>query len=410
MIKIKNNYLNILTYILIFSVFMGSNFLKFQIFGVRFNFARIVMLLTTIVSLYTIIKTRKIFNFKSSSIKLCFLFFVIWSVWATFSIFRTLDLKNYFIVLFYILIGTCNILYFCQHVNLKKEHNKLLNLINFSVFINCLYYIYLFYLQNKNIGGFYHNSNDLATVLLFAIPSVIYMLLNSKSNKMKLINGFYLLVYLYSFVSIFSRACILGFFMSCILLVVILIIKFRDKIFKNQKNIIMLFVFLIIFVLLFIYIVSHYVGKIKLKPIANARSSNEIRTNLILNSFHFLCQDGNLFLGIGAGNSKYYLKNYSIYSTRNIYNFHNFWLDLIVEYGIFIFLGFICVYVCLCKKLYDNIPRKKINTLDMIMLFFLFAFVMASISSSTILTREWLWLVFGIIIAYLDYECIKKVK
>lgn len=410
MIKIKDNYLNILTYILIFSVFMGSNFLKFEIMGMRFNIARIFMIVTTIISLYTIVKTKKICDFKNNFTKFYFLFFVIWSIWSIFSIFKTLDLKNYFIMLFYIVVGTGNILYFCQHVDLKKNYNIFLNLVNFSVFINCLYYIYLFYFQNRNIGGFYHNSNDLATVLLFTIPSAIFMFINSKSSKMKLVNSVYLLVYLYSFVSIFSRACLLGFFMSCILLVAVLMVKFRDKIFKSKKNIIMLFIFLAIFVLAFIYIISHYVGKVRLKPVENARTSKEIRTNLILNSFHFLSQDGNLFLGIGAGNSKYYLKNYSIYSTHNIYNFHNFWLDLIVEYGIFIFLGFIYLYICLCKKLYDNIPRENINTMDLIMLFFLFAFVIASISSSTIITREWLWLVFGIIMTYLDYEYMKKIK
>ena len=401
----KEKLIEIFTYILFFSVFMGSNFCKFNIFHTNFNIARVLMIVAAIIAIASIIKSlikkEKLIDFKNKHIRYCAIYFICWSIYSIISIYKALDLKMYLITNFFISIGTLLIIYFLKVVNIDKIKNKLFDLMNIAVVINCIYYLYLFFVKNKNIGGFYHNSNDLGTVLLLTIPITIYLMLNEKEKKKKIIYCFILLLYTICFKNITSRGAILGLFFSIFVFIFIKLIKNKDKIFSEKKNRILACI-LIILALFFAYnLANKYIGRINFTPIPNPTRSNDIRINLIYNGMHFLKQDRNFFFGIGSGNAIYYLKNFSIYSTAKIYNFHNLWLDLIVEYGIIFFIGFIIMCVFVAIELYKNHKKDKLSKY---ILFFWFSLAIACISSSTLLTREWLWLTFAVIISYINLK------
>jgi len=394
---------------------MGSNFIKFNIASISFNLARILMVVIGILFLLDIIisivnKQNNSIHLKNKSIKYCIIFFIIWSIYSLFSFYKSHDIKTYFIMNFFICIGTLDILFFCRYVKIKEKKNVIFNIINIAIFINCIYYIFLYFIRNENIGGFYHNSNDLATVIILAIPMSIFMIIESKNIAVKILNTIFLCTYIYSFINILSRACLLGVFFAIFIFIVFTLIKYRNKIFKNILFDIAFTILLIISIMVITHFYEHYIGKLNFTPIENAESSNQVRTNLILNGIYFLSQGNNFVLGIGAGNNSYFLEHNSIYSTHNIYNFHNFWLDLLVEYGVIIFALFIITYFIICKSLYKNIIKKSLKTIDTIYLFFLIAFIIASISSSTIITREWLWIAFAMILTYINEEKEKEIK
>ncbi|MDR7073168.1 O-antigen ligase family protein [Fictibacillus barbaricus] len=132
-------------------------------------------------------------------------------------------------------------------------------------------------------------------------------------------------------------------------------------------------------------------------------SSVDIRINLIKNSFHFISES--LGFGIGAGNSEYYMKEFALYPTHTIINIHNWWIEMMVNYGIFIFTGYLLIYVGLIYYLF-NIFRESTGNNRMIaeaLCTALIAFFLASISPSSQITLNYLWLLFAFAIGFINY-------
>lgn len=408
--KKKNiGIVDFLSYILIFSIFMGSNFIKFSLFGVKFNLSRILLLFFPLFLFINnfLKRNTKNFNFCDKWLKGIVYFFILWSIFSVLSFYKCKDIMFYFTVNFYICIGTLNILSFVKFVDIKKNINNFFKIIVFAIFINCLYYLWLYYVNNKDIGGFYYNANDLATVLLLAIPILIYLIFNYKKTNGCKFTGivvYYFVVlsiFLFSFINICSRGCVIGGIIAIVLFFCGIISQKKGKKYISRNNVMFVTMFILILLSLLILFFKKYVGFINFKPIDNALTSNEVRVNLIYNGLYFLRNGFNLLTGIGTGNTIYYLKNYSIFSIHNTYSFHNFWLEILVEYGLVIFLLFLTQYIIICFKLFKN-GKKSIINISNVFLVFLLAFVLASVSSSSMLTREWLWIIFAIIISYIN--------
>lgn len=139
------------------------------------------------------------------------------------------------------------------------------------------------------------------------------------------------------------------------------------------------------------------------KPSTTGLNSNTVRINLIYNGLHFPNQ--NYVFGIGAGNMKYYLENYGIYPTKNITDMHNYWIEILVDYGIVIFVPFLICYFIVVRELikkYIHAKDKKYSMVFLVYIFFTSAFLVGSISSSNNLTKEWIWILAGIILAIIN--------
>lgn len=403
-VQIKERIIYYIAYIMIFLVFMGTDFLKFNIGGVNFNIAKIVMLIPIVILIIDIIKERKIkLNIKNNLIKYCVIFLAIWAIYSILTIYECKDINSYLIENFFLCIGAIDIYFFIKYIDIEKNKNNIFYLIMFALLINCFYYIYLYYIRKINIGGFYYNTNDLATALVLAILISINLIINNKEFKLKLIFGLVSLgMFLFAFFSISSRACILGLTFGIFLYLILNIIKYRKKIFRKKILLVSTICIIIICSIIGIFALSKYLGDISFKPIENAKTSNEIRTNLIFNGLEFLCRDFNLITGIGAGNSEYFLKNYSIYSTYGIYSFHNPILQIAVTYGVIIIIGFIisyCIYILLLHRL-DNDFKGIASVFSL----FLLSLIVANISSSGLFTREWIWITFAIIISFINQK------
>ncbi|MCG8532737.1 MAG: O-antigen ligase family protein, partial [Desulfovibrionales bacterium] len=191
----------------------------------------------------------------------------------------------------------------------------------------------------------FHNQNDFAGYIALTLPMVIawcryYPILISRVlGVIVFIAGLWLLI------MTFSRSCYLAVFTGLIFQFIFLM-KLNKKI-KVSLLIALLFAFIVI------VFPSHTQNILKtigiqvysLMPLITQNedmNSISIRQNLIKNAFYFTFKSAGF--GVGAGNVEYYMENAKIYQVASITNVHNWWMEIMANYGVFIFTGYLIFY------------------------------------------------------------------
>lgn len=412
--KLIDNVKKYYPYILFFIVFMGVNFLKFDIQGINMNVSRVLMLLTCVALFAIIIKNKsiKILFTENKMIKYSLLFFTIWCIYSVCTILKSKDMNMFVINNFFLVAGTMTIFYLTFTIKKEEQIRNMFRLIEIAMIINCLYTFYLHYQNAGQFGGYYYNNNDMATVLLLAIPIEIYLLYYSKNILSLVSRTAILILYFITFMQLDSRACEIGLIIEVIIYFIAIIIIKRRIIFKHKLAKIGLAISTVIILTLGTKVALEEIGKISFEPNYTYLTSNTIRVNLILNGFEFLKE--NPLTGIGAGNIDYYLENEALYPTRNITKMHNFYLEILVAYGAIIFAGFLIFYGAICIKLlrqWTTLRIKVANKMSALtLLVFWGSFSVSCISSSSNLSKEWIWLVIGITLATIKMKDNYKAK
>lgn len=129
-----------------------------------------------------------------------------------------------------------------------------------------------------------------------------------------------------------------------------------------------------------------------------------IRINLIKNALYFTIKSAGF--GVGAGNVEYYMANSNIYPVGKITNVHNWWVEILTNYGIFFFVGYLIFYFSLIYELWKVHKKSSNRTEKMLcegLLVGLICFFMSSISSSSIIAFNPQWMFFGFALAFLNY-------
>ena len=110
--------------------------------------------------------------------------------------------------------------------------------------------------------------------------------------------------------------------------------------------------------------------------------------------------------GTGAGNIEHWMVNYKIYYTGTITNMHNWWMEILTGYGIIIFVGYVWIYFKMFKILYSSYIKsndKFIRNTSLGLISAMTAFIIGSVSSSSNMGTAWIWLLWGVVIAYIGY-------
>ncbi|TCS83365.1 O-antigen ligase family protein [Tepidibacillus fermentans] len=139
------------------------------------------------------------------------------------------------------------------------------------------------------------------------------------------------------------------------------------------------------------------------------KESVNVRTNLIKNSLLFLYD--HYGFGVGAGNAEYHMAHFRVYDTAKIVNVHNWWFELLVNYGILIFSGYVLFYlslIILLKKQYHTLTDRNEKMIAESLIIGLVIFFLASTSSSTIIAFGPQWLFFAFTVGYLNYLYLKQ--
>ena len=133
--------------------------------------------------------------------------------------------------------------------------------------------------------------------------------------------------------------------------------------------------------------------------------SDVVRLNLIKTGFEFLFDTAGF--GVGTGQLEYWYANVgSSYYIGGIRNVHNMWAEILFSFGVIVFICFIAVYFRSIRYMIsatDYSCTKNEKRALQVTGAFLIGLVVACVSSSSVFSSEWFWLLLGIIFNYQTY-------
>lgn len=254
------------------------------------------------------------------------------------------------------------------------------------------------------------NQNDFMMVLLIGVALSLFFALHSRSFCMKCINMLFTFSNMALCILTDSRVGILG------LLIFIFILSFFVLPPKGWLYGIIFGAFLfacslLIFPQQYLTILEKIVQIDISVPSDPMVDSDAVRLNLIKNGFNFVKET--FGFGVGTGNTEYWMSEQPVYFVRGFANMHNWWIEILSNFGILIFLLYVVFYIQLIisfVRKYGRVETKEERILCAIFIAFMIAFIPASISSSSNWGKEWLWIWWALIIAYQGTEEEKSKK
>lgn len=261
-------------------------------------------------------------------------------------------------------------------------------------------------------SGFFYNTNDFATFLGLIFPFILAWIHYGKKRFSRFLGiilfggAFYLLV------ETGSRANLLALILECFILFFFLL-----TINKKIKLVLSIVLIVALLFLLFPNFIQQIFNKVNLELSSFGSEyqmtvgSDIMRINLAKNALYYLFYSYGF--GVGAGNIETHIADFSPYYTSTLLNLHNWWAEILANYGIFIFCGYLLFYLGLIYNLW-KIWHKKLEINEKIicesLLLSLIGFSIASISSSSIMAFNPQWILFGVSLAFLNYYRLKYKK
>jgi len=252
----------------------------------------------------------------------------------------------------------------------------------------------------------FHNENDFASFLGIVLPFILAWL-HYKKGIIKKIVGFALFGSgIFLLLETGSRINILVIILELFVLFMFLI-KGRKKI----KVLILTGFIALVGLLVFPEISNNSMNTLS-KQMGSIRLENDsisARISLSKNAVYYTIQSYGF--GVGAGNIERYIEDYTPYPLRHeLTNVHNWWIEILANYGVFIFIGYIFLYFNILRNLW-RIWHRVIEKWDKIicesLLLSMIGFAIVSISSSSLMTFNPQWLLFGFALAFMNYYRIK---
>lgn len=373
-----------------------------------------ILLLFLYIIIKMLIKDKKIRlnNQKSNSYSIKFMF--IWIIYAFFSLAWVKDYNAWMRTLFFLFIGLLSYIIISKYLKSKFDILLAFRLIFIMILIHNLLGWYEIYTNNyiflsiDRIAKYtrlnhpvstFGNTNDYATFMLFSVWVSYICLINAKNIISKFIYISLIISSVLLLISTSSRANLLGVILSMMLFIVL---SMKRKKTRNISLALLGIVFLIVLLnpesikSLFISINENLNINF-----SSQSGSDFVRINLIKNGLFFLIST--LGFGVGAGNIEYWMSHKAMYNTGGVLNIHNWWLEILVGYGVVIFIMYIVFYFKLFRSFYRifKYSRSKVDmSMSLGIMCFMIGYVIGSISSSSNISSEWLWVFWGIAIAY----------
>ena len=255
--------------------------------------------------------------------------------------------------------------------------------------------------------GTFYNPNDYATFLSISFPLLMVQLSFHKKTFLRVLIFFVLVLIAFLVFRTDSRANILALVFETAMFFIIGI-KWNNK---------LIVIFGLIAALLLTNFISatfveglfHEVqGTITsiIRQYQNRTGSLAIRMNLFANGFWFLYQTYGF--GVGSGNAEYWMATDPKYNTQGFLNLHNWWIEILTNYGLLIFIGYIFLLIIITTNLVRNLKyqdRKKIVTyFPMAFLISWGGFLFASLSSSSLMSQKHHWFLLAISLTYINIK------
>lgn len=407
-------------YAFVIASFFGSAILSIKVGPISIFPYRILLPIILFLFLIKLIFTNDTFRFNEVKVKPILLFYIIWALYGTFSLVWAQSFTQgvrgvvflwsgiFFILLFLFLMKRGEnfrdlfyiwiIVLVCM-IGIGLWNHFTLNHLPVSRMYNAPAYI------RHRPTGVFTNENDYASYLALSIFIVLSFVRYVRVIALKLIGLALLLASIYLLLVTSSRANLLALIIGGVFWFLFTTSRLE------KKKILFFGVFgLMTFSILYFPKVEslyreieHQILSIFIVP-DTPDTSMDIRANLIKNAIYFF---GNSFgFGVGAGNAETYMRTGAIYPTFGTLNVHNWWIEIMLNYGAFIFVGYVLVYIGLIVQLY-KVFKKSVNRIDKMisegLCISLISFSFASISPSSIMTLNYVWILFALAIGYLNY-------
>lgn len=239
----------------------------------------------------------------------------------------------------------------------------------------------------------FRNMNDYATFVATMLPFSIHFFLSEKKPAVRVIAA---LISGISMLFVIKSEC-----RGAILTVIACLATFMFLLSNNRRY--QSFAVFIILGAVLIIVFNSSVRQTALRILQNnsinaESASDSTRINLIRNGLYYLQQTYGF--GVGPGNLHYYFDHDTIYNIGKIRYMHNWYVELLVTFGVVVFILYMIFHLKTLGSLYKY-SKSDHSLFGLKTAFFLswFSFSIVCISSSTNVYSEWVWMYIGLITA-----------
>jgi teichuronic acid biosynthesis protein TuaE len=255
--------------------------------------------------------------------------------------------------------------------------------------------------------GVFRNPNDYSAFLALGIPFCLALFRHSKRNLLKLFGLVVAIAAFYLILSTRSRANLLAVCLELLLFAAFVLADRRRDIRQRALQIGGLtLVFLIPNLVWYLRDAASAWQQIATieEEAQLGEGSMAIRINLIRNGLSFLGSTKGF--GVGAGNAMYWMMHFARFDTSGTLSLHNWWLEILTNYGIYAFLGYVGFYASLLWRLfrqYYTLMGEE-AMLGEAILISLVGFFFAGLGPSSIMAWAPHWFLFAFALAFLNYR------
>lgn len=410
-----------LVLLIVASSLVAADFISISLGFMELSLFRISLMLSAILTVFNYLKFGKKFALKNLSVQSKIIrFYLLWLIYAILSLGWVKDYDSWLKAVFYITVGFLCIWTFSVYLKEKMDFSRVFiiffimltvhNLIGLSEVSTGVYRFadltridrygqFGYNVAARTPVSMFGNTNDFATVITLGIFITYIVFTNTNSKILKSISILNVVTSVYLLMRTGSRANMLGLIVGS--LVFIYLSYYRKLTIKT-----ILLIFGISLVIFNPFVVDKLLAFASVKFDFNfaGTGSDGVRLGLIKNGLLFLKET--IGFGVGAGNIEFWVRNYKVYYTGTITNMHNWWMEILVGYGIFIFTGYVWTYLKMFKvfyKTYIKSDNKFIRTTSLGLLSLMSAFLVSAISSSSNVGSSWMWMLWGVVIAFVGY-------
>lgn len=418
------NYHKVIKY-LVFAVyaagFLGMSLFSFEFGNIHIFPYRIFIPLIWLILIFRVCINKGTLNIPPVKVKKFGIFMLVWLIYAILSVIWAIDKTSAFKHVIFLVISFSMIVFTVVFID-TIEDLQIISVI-WLVFLGLAIIIGIsetvigihlpvsrFY---ERVNEYYkytptalfYNPNDFATFLSLSVPFLLSYFFFSKKFIYRLLFFLSFIASLYVLYATRSRANFLALFLE---IGYFTIVFFSLQVNRKEIYYILagsLSVLLVIpkRILEIFSAVQHNLQSIVTQASSQVGSMGE-RMNLAVNGLMFLLSTWGF--GVGAGNVEYWMMSKAQFETGNKVNIHNWFLEVLVNYGIFIFTGYLIFYGGIIYNVYKQMrihqDDHKMKVIGVAILGSMLGFLFASISSSSIMAFRPHWMMYAIGLTYIN--------
>lgn len=247
-------------------------------------------------------------------------------------------------------------------------------------------------IKENRATAFFYNDNDLGFFFVLMLPFILIQIVHVniiiRIASSGLVVGILLLLQLNN-----ARLAMVA---AIIQVVLFAVIHWKARL---KKIVRISLVFLPVIVGAITVIILRVLDKSTvLENFSQGLGSEFIRLNLYLNALYTTFKSG--FIGVGAGN---YQQTVSpLFNTLGKVDPHNWWLEILTNYGSIIFVGYIIFYLMITIQLFKiYYASEKTDLLAMGLFLMMVGLAIGSVAPSSVFYFWPMWLLKGVAIAYI---------